>query len=616
LVTGGQFAYASLCDLTADDPAGSYTILPSMGGPVGTAVFSPDSKYILTAAEPVTGELASKFAPEPIARVWDLSGTLPQKKAELRGHTDVILDAAFLGRGSVVATSSFDKTVRIWSLEAETESSSTVLRGHDGAVFHLAATPDGNVLASAGQDGSARLWHLADLIPSPARLSAKKAQTLSISSDGRWLFAGGPSLSRWDLKAARPSLSLETRMWALGLAAPSTSALSRKGRWLITRFPTQNGDLLVLWDLQKGLGKATPVPIKTATYDIKDVVLTDDWLIVVVNRNKRGELELWDLNASTPENKAQAFGLRDIAVTAIAATPDRSQLALAAADHTLHLAVLRPGRFALESVANAGSNEVREITFSPSAHWLVVRGDPFVDHTVRLWNVNGNSLAPSPVVLGGHNAQLLTVIMSPDDRFVLTAAIGEPAFLWKLDSKNLVGPRFTLAINAQIPTSAEFSSDGRWLMTASYRQPSQLWDLSLGNDTPSHPAYLRGHTHPLIHTRFTPDSHWLITADNDVGAERERDRTCRLWDLTARDPAASAVLLPKSELPFGADSVNASPGGHWLITNSADGVRVWHLGTSALIGLAQATAGRDLTDDERRLYDLPLAKVNEQNHGP
>jgi WD40 repeat protein len=46
------------------------------------------------------------------------------------------------------------------------------------------------------------------------------------------------------------------------------------------------------------------------------------------------------------------------------------------------------------------------------------------------------------------------------------------------------------------------------------------------------------------------------------------DKTARLWDLSAKDPAANPVVLRGHE-----DDVNAvaiSPDNHWLMTGSAD----------------------------------------------
>jgi WD40 repeat protein len=544
--------------------------------------------------------------------VWSLSGSAPQIQAELKGHTDVILDAVFLGDRHLLATASFDGTTRIWKLSGETVS---VLRGHDGPVFRLSSNPEGNLIASASQDGTARLWPVADPVadpvPSPIRLSLKKPTTFKFSNDGQWLFAGGAELSRWNLNLSRPALSRETRTWSLWVDSPSGSAISPNGRWFVDRFPNQDGDLLTLWDFQKELSRTEPVPLQTGLED-PDFVITNDWLIFTAQR-KGGdvsEVQLWNLKSDSPEDKTSDFGLQNVPVTAFDVTASGSRLAIATADDTVRLIDLRAHTVVLQSnVKSAGEHMGDYIHFSPRGKWLIFRGNTLYDGTVRLWKLSGNTLSDSPIVLSPHtHNQGLAVTVSSDDRILVTRTTGEPPLVWNLESTDLSHPWLTLPIDPRIPASANFSPDGRWLVTTSYQEPTQLWDLSRGKSAGSYPAYLRGHVHPIVIARFTPDSHWLITADTDEGGERETDKTCRLWDLQAQDPASSAVLLPKDQLPFGADDISVSLDGRWLITLSVDGVRLWHLGTRALIGLAQVVAGRDFSDDERRQYDLAIIR--------
>jgi WD40 repeat protein len=64
------------------------------------------------------------------------------------------------------------------------------------------------------------------------------------------------------------------------------------------------------------------------------------------------------------------------------------------------------------------------------------------------------------------------------------------------------------------------------------------------------------------------DNHWLVT-----GGE---DRTARLWDLTAKDPAANPVFLSDRE-GLEITAVAISPDDHWLVTGGYGKVRLWDL---------------------------------------
>ena len=67
---------------------------------------------------------------------------------------------------------------------------------------------------------------------------------------------------------------------------------------------------------------------------------------------------------------------------------------------------------------------------------------------------------------------------------------------------------------------------------------------------------------------ISPDNHWVVT-----GSE---DNTARLWDLRAKDPAASPVVLRGHEGEVNAVAI--SPDNHWLVTGSADNTaRLWDL---------------------------------------
>jgi conflict system STAND superfamily ATPase/WD40 domain-containing protein len=91
------------------------------------------------------------------------------------------------------------------------------------------------------------------------------------------------------------------------------------------------------------------------------------------------------------------------------------------------------------------------------------------------------------------------------------------------------------------------------------------------------------------------DNHWLVTgSDGD-------DDTARLWDLRAKDPAASPVVLRGHEGRVSAVAI--SPDNHWLVTGSADRTaRLWPLQINDLIDLAQLKVGRNFFLYEWQLY--------------
>jgi WD40 repeat protein len=59
---------------------------------------------------------------------------------------------------------------------------------------------------------------------------------------------------------------------------------------------------------------------------------------------------------------------------------------------------------------------------------------------------------------------------------------------------------------------------------------ARLWDLS-AKDPAANPVVLRGHDGPVWAVGISPDNRWVVTGSGD--------NTARLWDLSAKDPAAN-----------------------------------------------------------------------------
>ncbi len=104
---------------------------------------------------------------------------------------------------------------------------------------------------------------------------------------------------------------------------------------------------------------------------------------------------------------------------------------------------------------------------------------------------------------------------------------------------------------------------------------------------------LRGHEDAVIAVAISPDNRWLVTGS--------LDNTARLWDLSAKDPAANPIVLRGHE--EGVSAVAISPDNRWLVTGSGDNTaRLWLLQMNDLIHLARITVGRNFLADEWQLY--------------
>jgi WD40 repeat protein len=131
----------------------------------------------------------------------------------------------------------------------------------------------------------------------------------------------------------------------------------------------------------------------------------------------------------------------------------------------------------------------------------------------------------------------------------------------------LIGGRPLVVSHTDISAMA-ISSDNHWLVTSGSDNVTRLWDLT-AKDPAANPVVLRGHGGSVDAVEISPDNHWLVTTGSS-------DNTARLWDLRAKDWAANPVMLRGHEGAVYAVAI--SPDNHWLATGSSDNTaRLWDL---------------------------------------
>lgn len=140
------------------------TVLPGHKAPVAGLAFSADSR------------LLASTACDRTVRVWDLVGSEPKERSNLKAPAEVAQGVAVSPDGKAVALGCQDGSVCLWHWGKWT-SDVTVLRGHTGPVRSVAFSGDGKTLASGSVDQTVRLWDLADP-------SAGAATVLTGHSDG------------------------------------------------------------------------------------------------------------------------------------------------------------------------------------------------------------------------------------------------------------------------------------------------------------------------------------------------------------------------------------------------------------------------------------------------
>ncbi|MEM9148454.1 MAG: hypothetical protein AAGC57_20015, partial [Pseudomonadota bacterium] len=129
----------------ASPEEGSDRILSENLGPVLSAAFSLDGRWIVTASEDRT------------ARIW--GATIGAELRRLEGHGDRLRSAAFSRDGRWIVTGSDDGTARVW--DAASGAERLRLEGHGGVVWSAAFSPDGRWIVTGSGDDTARVWDAA-----------------------------------------------------------------------------------------------------------------------------------------------------------------------------------------------------------------------------------------------------------------------------------------------------------------------------------------------------------------------------------------------------------------------------------------------------------------------
>jgi WD40 repeat protein len=439
-----------------------------------------------------------------------------------------------------------------------------------------------------------------------------KPRKVHFSADNRWLvtemeFQLEDGLFAWDRSGEAPG-STPVNLTDGSKVRIESWAISADGKWLVAQ--THSGEQsptseMKLWRLSTLDKKSSPELVLTKKHEPYSFDLSDDgrWLAAAVDGTT---VKLYDLHSDNVDRDHITISSDEVASN-VKILPGSRWLAVG------NWATSNRGKsLVLWDLATRASNlahyslidedPIENLKLSPDKRWLIT-GDWQDGHqsTIRLWDMTARAPGASHLVLN-HGRRIDALEFDPSGRWLATATSGDAIQLWDVSratSSSHAQMTFPLTVKEKsLGFSVRYSPDGRWLVATGYNSAPQLWDL-----TKPHPqaSTLRGHSFPLVRTAFTADSHWLVTADTDVQPPHSAEQTCRIWNLEASKPEDAGALLPAQQC--GADEIVITADGRWLVTaGDRTGVRLWHLGTSALLDMAQRTAGRALTPEEQAEY--------------
>ncbi len=605
---------------------------------LSSAEFSPDGRYILTAANDTT------------IRLWDT-----QTGVEVRqflGHAELVTMAIFSPDGQQILSSSADRTVRLWDTETGKEISR--LPKHDSPVWSLAFAPNGQQILTSDESGVARLWD----IQTAQVLQEFQGHTDVIlwsefSANGRTLVTGSldKTARLWNVGTGQ-----ELRQFVGHAGSVSSVKFSPDERWLLT---AGFDNTARLWDATTGQELRTFIGHTGILFDAD--FSPDSQLIVTGSLDKT--VRLWDI-ASGQELRRFVGHTAGVDITIFSV--DGRYILTASVDRTAQLwdiySESEPRIFSLplRTIHSAtmiwvGSTQDNQQVITGMAngdvlYWHSQTGqiltkskldsngffndmDLSADKTlavtatgeglVQLWDTQSGQEIHT---FNGHTGPIWDVQLASDGRMILTGGDDQTARLWDAQTGQelltLVG--HTGAING-----VAFAPDGRTVLTGSQDGTARLWDMTTGNTI----NQFVGHSGPIRGVTFSPDGHQILTGSDDA--------TAWLWDVQTgqtihqlvghTDSVWVVAFSPNSQQVLtGSDDQtarlwNVSTGvtvrqfvghvasirslafityGHQIITADFNAGYLWQSSLEAIIAEVCAQLPRDFTDEERALYNI------------
>ena len=402
---------------------------------VNQAVFSPDGKYILLAANDYRNK-------NHRARLWDLDGN---ELITFSGHDDWINSVGFSADGKHIITSSRDKIVRVFALSGALEKE---LKGHSSNVWSASFKPDNQTIVTVGDDHTIRTWSIGKRFETYEK--AKNVSFAGFSPNGLNIIVVQDSTAQsWNLTGD------VVATFAGHHANILTSRFSPDGTMVLTACKDGTARL---WKSDGTLQNAYNEHKATAN----DAIFTcDGGNVITISDDSTAIIHNLETNATTVIRGK--YG-----ITAVCPSPEPNVFAIGDAKGDVSVCDISGN---VLRTFHGHDDRVNSVAFSLDGKYIVSSSS---DETAVLWD----NLGQRQYTFRGYENKVNSAVFSPDGKYILTTSDDGFARLWTTDGKDIMDFQHDGMVK-----QAVFSPDGKYML-AVFRNDTGLKTLKLRMLTP------------------------------------------------------------------------------------------------------------------------------------
>ncbi|EPY52656.1 transcriptional corepressor Tup11 [Schizosaccharomyces cryophilus OY26] len=251
---------------------------------------------------------------------------------------------------------------------------------------------------------------------------------------------------------------------------------------------------------------------------VRTIAFSPDGNYLVTGTEDR-QIKLWDLNT---QKVRFLFSGHEQDIYSLDFSHNGRFIVSGSGDHTARLWDVETGQCILKLEIENG---VTAIAISPNDQYIAVGS---LDQIIRVWSVSGTLVER----LEGHKESVYSIAFSPDSKILVSGSLDKTIKVWELQFAQSVGLsaikpegvcKATYYGHSDFVLSVAVSPDNRWALSGSKDRSIQFWDLQTGQ------SYLtcQGHKNSVISVSFSPDGKQFASGSGDLRA--------RIWSV---DPAS------------------------------------------------------------------------------